>query len=174
MVTDKEALEFFSGPEGRPVKRRELARALGVTDRDYPAFRALIRDLIRSGRLVKLKRGRLAPPDPLNLIVGEVSLRRSGFAFVAVEDRPDLKTVFVPARLTGSALDGDRVMVRLLPQSTGPTPALMRLPRSPGNAARRCPRRGEFHGRGRAGGDLAPEPGSGRGRPGAWSRPAWR
>jgi len=122
MVTDKETLLFFSGPKGRPVKRRELAHALGVTDREYPAFRALIRDLIRSGQLVKLKRGRLAPPDPLNLIVGAVSLRRSGYAFVAVEDRPELKTVFVPARLTGTALDGDRVMVRLLPQSAGPTP----------------------------------------------------
>lgn len=122
MIETDDILSFFSGPDGRPIKRRELARQLGVREREYPAFRALIRELIKSGRLVKLKRGRLAPPDPLNLVVGTVSIRRAGYAFVAVEDRPDLKEVFVSGRHTNAALDGDRVMVRLLPQSTGPSP----------------------------------------------------
>jgi len=122
MIKTDDVLSFFSGPDGRPIKRRELARELGVREREYPVFRMLIRELIKSGRLVKLKRGRLAPPDPLNLVVGTVSLRRAGYAFVAVEDRPDLKGVYIPGRRTNTALDGDRVMVRLLPQTTGPSP----------------------------------------------------
>ena len=72
MIATDDILSFFSGPEGRPIKRRELARELGVREREYPAFRTLIRELIKSGRLVKLKRGRLAPPDPLNLVLGIV------------------------------------------------------------------------------------------------------
>jgi ribonuclease R len=122
MITAEDVLSFFSGPRGRPCKRRELARELGVDNREYTAFRGVIRELIKSGRVVKLKRGRLAPPDPLNLVVGTVSLKPQGFAFVHVEDRPDLPEVFVKARRTTTALDGDRVMVRLLPLADGPTP----------------------------------------------------
>ncbi len=115
-------MSFFSGPDGRPIKRRELARVLRVPDREYPAFRLLVRELIDTGRLVRLKRGRLAPPDSLNLIVGTVSLRPSGYAFVLVEDRPDIKEVFVRRGRTNTALDGDRVMLRLLSWTTGPSP----------------------------------------------------
>lgn len=122
MSTAEEVLSFFSGPRGRPCKRRELARELGVEDREYPVFRALVNELIKSGRLVKLKRGRLAPPDPLNLVVGTVALKPQGYAFVRVEDRPDVPEVFIKARRTKTALDSDRVMVRLLPQADGPTP----------------------------------------------------
>ncbi len=122
MATAENILSFFSGPQGRPCKRRELARELGVGDREYAAFRLLIRELIKSGRLVKLKRGRLAPPDPLNLVVGTISLKPRGYAFVKVDDRPDIPEVFIKGRRTRTALNGDRVMVRLLPQADGPTP----------------------------------------------------
>jgi len=122
MVSANDVLSFFSGPHGRPCKRRELARELHIDQRDYPAFRALIGELIKSGRLVRLKRGRLAPPDPLNLVVGAFSLKPQGYGFVKVEERRDLSEVFIKARHTKTALEGDRVMVRLLPRADGPTP----------------------------------------------------
>ncbi len=122
MVSTQDILGFFSGERGRPVKRRELAKELQVSDRAYPAFRAQIQELLRSGRLVKLKRGRLAPPDPLNLVVGIIGFRPQGYAFVRVEDRADLPQVFIRAPRTKTALDGDRVMVRLLHRREGPTP----------------------------------------------------
>jgi ribonuclease R len=122
MITTDAILVFFTGPGGRPVKQRELARALGVHDAEYPVFRGLVRYLLRTGRLVRLKRGRLAPPDPLNLVVGTVATRRAAYVFVAVADRPEIKNVFIRAAKAGTALDGDRVLVRLLPQETGPSP----------------------------------------------------
>ncbi len=122
MITAEDVHKILTGPKGRPMKRRELARALGVGEREYPEFRALIHEMLRGGRLVKLKRGRLAPPDPLNLAVGIFSQKSQGYGFVTVDERDDLAHVFIKAGQAGTALDGDRVLVRLSPEKTGPTP----------------------------------------------------
>lgn len=120
---DPEAIiRFLSENASRPARTRELARLMGVPERDYPRFRATLKILESEGRIVRLKRGRLAPPDPLNLVVGTIVVRRGGHLFCRPEGREERPAdIFIRPRERMTALEGDRVMVRLHSDSDGPS-----------------------------------------------------
>ncbi|MBI5866835.1 MAG: ribonuclease R [candidate division Zixibacteria bacterium] len=121
--TPERIIRFMTDEAGRPVRARELAHLMGVPDRDYPAFRDALKRLLDEGRIVRLKRGRLAPPDPLNLVVGTVVVRRGGHMFCRSDEREGVPPeIFLRPRERMTALDGDRVMVRLHPDRDGPSP----------------------------------------------------
>ena len=93
------------------MKMKELARALLIDDAEYGQFRRLVKDLIDSGDLVYLKRGRIGIAEKLNVAVGKISITRSGAGFLIREGiTPDL---MIPQAGVGTAFDGDKVMVRL-------------------------------------------------------------
>lgn len=89
---------------------RELAKELGVPDRDYQIFRNLVKKLTDSGRLVKLRRNRLGVPSELNLAVGQISILKGGYGTIQTESG---ETVTIRPDDTLTALDGDKVMVRV-------------------------------------------------------------
>lgn len=93
------------------MKMKELARALLIDDAEYSEFRRSVKDLIDSGDLVYLKRGRIGIAEKLNVAVGKISITRSGAGFLIREGiTPDL---MIPQSGVGTAFDGDKVMVRL-------------------------------------------------------------
>ncbi len=96
----------------RPLKLRELAKALRVPEAAYRDFRRLVRQLEREGALVRLRGNRYGPPDRLNLAVGRLSVNPDGFGFVARETGGS--DIFVGASGLGTALHADRVVVRLI------------------------------------------------------------
>ena len=104
-------LAYFQAESPHPLKLRDLARALGVSDEDYGALRRTVRQLEQEGGLVKLRNNRYGPPERLNLVVGRLSVNPGGFGFVSRESGGE--DVFVGAREMGAALHGDRVVVRL-------------------------------------------------------------
>ncbi len=115
-------IRFLAEEHGRPVRARELAKLMGVPEIEYGEFRAALRDLRAKGRIVRLKRGRIAPPDALNLVTGTVVTRRGGHLFCRVDGRGLLEgDVFIRPRERLTALAEDRVMVRLHPDRDGPS-----------------------------------------------------
>ncbi len=93
------------------MKVRELARHMNVSPTDYPGFRRLVKDLEREGAVVKLRNGRLAGTQNRNLSLGRLSVTSGGFGFLSPDEPgPD---VFLRRTALGSALDGDRVLVRV-------------------------------------------------------------
>jgi len=111
MQIDKDKiLEFISERTYRPLKTRELARALGVPEAKYRTFRRVVKELLRDGAVVKLKKNRLGLPEKMNLVVGILSTNRKGFGFVKAEDGEE---VFVNPEDASKALHGDRVVVRI-------------------------------------------------------------
>mgnify|MGYP006277578909 CR=1 FL=1 len=92
------------------MKTKELARALNVPKSDYAEFRATVKELIETGELVRLKRNRVGVASKMNILVGSISMTRAGLGFVPREEGDD---VMIPASQTHTALDGDKVMVRL-------------------------------------------------------------
>ena len=69
-VSRDQVLNFVRQQHRRPLKIRELARALRVSDRAYSDFRRLIRCMVRDGTLVKLRHSRYGIPSEQNLVVG--------------------------------------------------------------------------------------------------------
>ncbi len=98
------------------MKLKELAKALNVSASDYPVFRNNVKKLINSGDLVKLKRGRIGISSELDVLVGKIAIKKSGIGFLLRENAED---ILIPPQQTSTALDGDKVMVRLSGQYEG-------------------------------------------------------
>jgi ribonuclease R len=93
------------------MKMKELARALDIPQEEYQKFRKTIKALLATGELVMLKRNRIGLPEELNVAVGTVQITRSGTGYLIREGK-DIDLMLPPDAI-GTALDGDKVMVRL-------------------------------------------------------------
>jgi ribonuclease R len=113
-------VEFLRTEAGRPLKARELADALNVSRDDFPEFRELLHRLEAEGVLYRVRRERYAAPERINLQVGRIQTTRGGAGFLLPEDRsPD---VFVPVEGLNTAIDGDKVVVRVESRPRGDRP----------------------------------------------------
>lgn len=108
-----------------PQSKSELARALNVDSRQKLDFRALVNQMEEEGKLVRLQKGRYAlKRERRNLVHGMIRILRSGkILFLPRKGDPaaaalgwDTEAIpeleLKPNRL-GTALDGDRVAVRV-------------------------------------------------------------
>jgi len=114
MVTKKDKswiLQYIHENSERPLKARELAKAIGISSDQYPSFRKSIKELIQSGQLVRLKRGRIGLPEQMNLVTGTIQITRAGYGFLKKDGSED--EVFIAARNLFTAFDKDRVTVRM-------------------------------------------------------------
>ncbi|NJD20380.1 MAG: RNB domain-containing ribonuclease, partial [Gemmatimonadetes bacterium] len=119
---DREAqvLGALAGSRRGPLKPKELARELGVPSDAYRGFKQLLDALERAGRIYRVKGNRYGLPGSMSLSVGRASLTRSGDAFVRPEGGGG--DVYVPSVDLASAMDGDRVVVRIESRPPGRSP----------------------------------------------------
>ncbi len=103
----------------RPLKAKEIARELGVSTSDYRKLKTLLREMTATGDIYKVKRGRYAPPERINVLVGRLATRSRRNATVVTDGG---ETLFVAAAGVGNALDGDRVAVRVIDPKAKPLP----------------------------------------------------
>ncbi|MEW5794904.1 MAG: ribonuclease R [Candidatus Zixiibacteriota bacterium] len=110
-LNKKTILDFIRAQADRPMKIKEIATAMRVPQTDYQALRRGVKQLIDSGELINLKRGRVGVPDQLGVIVGTMSITRKGIGFLMREGvEPD---ILIQSWDLHTALDGDQAMVRL-------------------------------------------------------------
>ncbi len=117
--TAEAVIRHLQSEAQRPLKAKELARALDVNQDDYAEFREFLSHLVDDGVLYRVKSQRYALPKKINLAVGPLQVIRSGAGFVQTEEGPD---VFVPSNALGSAQDGDRVVARVERRRRGDRP----------------------------------------------------
>src|ERR1700719_3661075 len=105
-------LALLRAPDYRPRDRNEIAEALGAKGRDRVAVRNALRDLERGGEIVRIRKNRYVLPSEADLITGKLSIHQAGYGFLVPEKEgePD---IFVAAENTGTAMNGDRVVVRI-------------------------------------------------------------
>ena len=110
-LNKKTILDFIRTQVDRPMKIKDLAKAMHIQSSDYPGFRKGVKQLIDSGELIHLKRGRVGVPDQLGVVLGTMSITRKGVGFLMREGVE--KDILIPSWDLHTALDGDQVMVRL-------------------------------------------------------------
>lgn len=109
-INEAFVIDYLRYKAGRPLKPRELAKEIGISEKEYPAFRKLIKNLIDSGQVVDLRRGKIGVPSELNLVVGNIAITRGGKGTIFTDSGEPV--VIETAKLL-TALDGDKVMVRV-------------------------------------------------------------
>ncbi len=107
----EEVLAFVRSSRRGPLKPKEIARGLGVGNDEYRSLRRLLTSMVQEGTLYRIKGNRFAVPGKISLAVGRLQVIRSGDGFVTSTEGGE--DVFVPGGLMDSAMDGDRVVVRI-------------------------------------------------------------
>ncbi|MGH7480650.1 MAG: ribonuclease R [Longimicrobiales bacterium] len=105
-------VQYLREEAGRPLKAKELSKALEVPEHAYADFRQRLDELESAGLLYRVKKQRYAAPDKINLVVGTLQTIRSGAGFVLPEDGRG-EDLFIPFESLGSAVHGDRVVARV-------------------------------------------------------------
>lgn len=122
---DKDALEprilkALADSRRGPLKPKDLARALGLPTDEYRSLKRVLAAMVTSGAIYRVKGNRFALPNSLDLVVGAISLTRNGDGFV----RPEAggTDIYVPSVNLGTALDDDRLVVRIESRPRGRSP----------------------------------------------------
>ena len=123
-MTDRELLRLIERSPGQRAGYKQLVRELSLPGgRDRRLLVEHLGRLTAAGKLVKLDRDHWAMPRAVatrdNLAAGRLDLHRDGYGFV----RPDAKQagaqagedIFIPPNEINSAMQGDQVLVELLP-----------------------------------------------------------
>jgi len=100
-----------TSPRG-PLKPKELAAALRIPQTEYRDLRGLLRSMEEAGDLYRVRGSRYGIPEKLHLLVGLLRVTRGGDGFL----RPEIEgggEIYLPQRNHESAMDGDRVAVRI-------------------------------------------------------------
>ncbi len=113
----KKQIETFLKQKQKAYKRKEISHALGISKSTYHLFLDALNELVRSGKVAKLKGGKYASVSSLQKIQGILQMTRKGFGFVT-DDRTG-EDIFIGAQHLNTALDQDEVEVQLFAVSRG-------------------------------------------------------
>ncbi|HVR70773.1 MAG TPA: ribonuclease R [Vicinamibacteria bacterium] len=100
--------------DGKPVSVREVVRRLDLDAGERRELKAVLRRMIDSGEVVKIRGARVGLPSRMNLVVGRLTANPAGYGFVVPEeDKSRRGDVYVSAVNMKEALHGDRVVARV-------------------------------------------------------------
>jgi ribonuclease R len=108
-----EILSLLSRKDYQPLDRNQIERELGVKGSDRLALRRLLREMERSGEIARVRKNCYILPAEADLVTGKLSLHQAGFGFLTNET-PGQADIFIAAENTGTAMHGDRVVVRII------------------------------------------------------------
>jgi ribonuclease R len=105
-------LALLRAPDYRPLDRNEIARAIDAKGSDRVNVRRTLGELEHAGEIARIRKNRYVLPSEADLVTGKLSIHQAGYGFLVPEKSggPD---IFVAAENTGTAMNGDRVVVRV-------------------------------------------------------------
>ena len=101
-----------------PMTLPELGMSLGLERKDLSVLRKVVAELLKSGSIAKVKGDRYGASDDLDLVSGIVEFRQSGWAFLRSADGRTIAEI--TPEDTGVALNGDKILARILHRSFNP------------------------------------------------------
>lgn len=110
MIEDK-ILKLLLRPGYAPANVPELLQLLDLPRNQQQNLQYAIRHLETKGQILRTKGNRYILAQQADLIPGVISINRGGKGFLQ-PDEPGLAEIVVPESATGTALNGDRVLVR--------------------------------------------------------------
>ena len=104
-------LQLLGLPDYVPANVPELLQHLQLQPGSQQELQHHLKDMARRGLIVRTKGNRYIVAREADLIPGVIQITRGGRGFVQPEE-PGLGEISIPEKATGTALHGDRVLVR--------------------------------------------------------------
>jgi ribonuclease R len=112
-IFKKRIIELLKHADYEPVKLHQLARALGVGSREYPAFKLAFDQLHQAGHVVIGAGNLVSVPSLSGRIVGTFRANPKGFGFVTPLEPGAHADLFIPPHETANAMTGDIVAAKI-------------------------------------------------------------
>jgi ribonuclease R len=107
-------LNLLADPRYQPLNKTDLAKRLGVSVDGRSAFRRLLIDLEKEGKIARIRKERYVLPQEADLIVGILQMNPQGFGYVLNATGDGLGDVYVSAENTSTAMHRDKVVARII------------------------------------------------------------
>ncbi len=104
-------LRLLGRKDYTPGNVPQLLSALGLKPNQQQELQRSLRELERSGQITRTKGNRYIKSVEADLVAGTIRMNRQGKGFLQ-PDEPGFREIIVPESATGTALHGDRVLVR--------------------------------------------------------------
>lgn len=106
-----------------PLLIKEVMKAMNCHKSDQPEIKTHLRNMVKTGEVVRIQGNRYGLPQKLDLVVGRFKGHREGYGFVL----PDIEEgggegeddVYINARHSNDAMHGDHVCARIEARKTG-------------------------------------------------------
>ncbi len=123
-ITEEDILNLFKTVK-KALLLREIYHLLHIPSSERPKIREIIKNLTDQGKLIQIRKRRYTLPEKISVVKGKLRVHPDGFGFVETEDG---KTIFIPPRRIGKALDGDIVLARIeRTTSKGPEGSILNI-----------------------------------------------
>ena len=106
-------LALLQSPGYRPLDKVELSKALKWPSEQRAELRDVLRKMESSGEIARIRKDRYVLPETADLITGTLQVHAGGNAHL-VSEAGGQRDVFVSAVNLGTAMNGDRVVARLV------------------------------------------------------------
>ncbi len=106
-------LALMRSPRYQPLDKVALSKKLGLPADDRGELRETLRQLEERGEVARIRKDRYVLPEAAELVTGVVQVHTSGAAHILSERKgqPDL---YIAAENTWTAMNGDRVVARII------------------------------------------------------------
>lgn len=101
----------------KPLNTEEMADAMGLDKGERKELRKVIEQMVREGLVIKLKKEKIALPEPYGVYSGRLDVNKRGFGFVFRGE--GLGDIFIPENAMKDAMNGDKVQAKVLRETAG-------------------------------------------------------
>src|SRR5437870_3193818 len=108
----QQILALLARKDYRPLDKSGLAKTLGRKSGVRMGLNQALRELERAGEIARIRKDRYVVPAEADLVAGKLSIHQAGYGFLTPE-KPGESDIFIAAENTGTAMHGDRVVVRI-------------------------------------------------------------
>lgn len=112
MIRDK-ILNYINSENAKALDLEALAEVLGVSD--FKAYLRAIKELSDKSLIVKTRKGKYISAEKAGVLIGKFIATNERFGFVDIENS-ERADVFIGKREANGALNGDRVIVEIIPK----------------------------------------------------------
>lgn len=111
-------LELLRKSDYQPLDKVDLSRKLDMHSSERRKLREVLRALEDEGAIVRTSKGRFLLPEIADMAAGTLQVHGGGNAHLLSETK-GVKDIFVPAAHLGTAMHGDKVIVRIERKRSG-------------------------------------------------------
>ncbi|MGL4656567.1 MAG: ribonuclease R [Sarcina sp.] len=97
----------------KPMDIQELVKIFNINPSEYKTFKKAIRAMVKEGLLARDSKERIGLATRMGMVAGKLQLHQKGYGFV-IPDEEGRKDVFIPKNNMGTAMNGDKVLAKIL------------------------------------------------------------